>query len=477
MRALSILIIVFNAVAGFSQNQCADLFSLKNKSEKQSVESGILSHIDALVVEKLRIDNNRFENENQKKQAVETFKTSLFNIVKIDQKYLEIFKKTYSEKSIQYNINSKSKSKEKRDIENERKQILEKTKYLDPKEEFQIHHKSNVTSLIFSPNSKYVVSASEDGLAKIFDVLTGKEIFQIHRISPLESARFSFDSKYIVTISSFKKEVKIHEIATGKEVIQINVGSIHLKAAEFSPNGKYIVTAEWDGTVSVFDVLTGQVVSQIMHDGPVYSAVFSPDSKYVVTASQKGLAKFFEIQSGNIIFQIQHERWIRSVEFSFDGKMVATASDDGSVKIYDVTSGKEIEQFQFYRPAHAATFSSDGKHLLVAAGLENEKNSHNAVAIIYEISNRKVVLQATQYGNSLYSAKFSPDNKYVVTVSDTEIVKTFEVATSMEAFEIPNEGYGRSMAELSSDGEYFARSFRNKTTIYKLIKSAADLSK
>ena len=56
--------------------------------------------------------------------------------------------------------------------------------------------------------------------------------------------------------------------------------------SQFSPDGKYIVTASYDYTARVWDAKTGEPVTEsLRHEGPVYSAQFSPNGKYIVTAS------------------------------------------------------------------------------------------------------------------------------------------------------------------------------------------------
>ena len=58
-------------------------------------------------------------------------------------------------------------------------------------------------------------------------------------------------------------------------------------SAQFSPDGKRILTASYDGTARVWDVQTGQPLTEPMKPGgTVNSAQFSPDGKRIVTASR-----------------------------------------------------------------------------------------------------------------------------------------------------------------------------------------------
>jgi len=50
-------------------------------------------------------------------------------------------------------------------------------------------------------------------------------------------------------------------------------------------DGRWVVTASWDGTARVWEAAAGKPLGQpLRHDGAVNSAAFSPDGKWVVTA-------------------------------------------------------------------------------------------------------------------------------------------------------------------------------------------------
>ncbi|MGA2749095.1 MAG: hypothetical protein ABSG59_09990 [Verrucomicrobiota bacterium] len=67
-------------------------------------------------------------------------------------------------------------------------------------------------------------------------------------------------------------------------------------SAQFSLDGKRIVTASKDHTARVWDVQTGQPLTEpLKHDGEVNSAQFSPDGKRIVTASMDRAARVWDI--------------------------------------------------------------------------------------------------------------------------------------------------------------------------------------
>ena len=97
--------------------------------------------------------------------------------------------------------------------------------------------------------------------------------------SGIEDINFSPDGKYIVTASE-DKQVIIWDVRTGKPV-QLLIGhKFGVTSAKFSDDGKTVISTSIDGTVKFWDVFTGKVLSSFNHPGTVISALITKDQKY-----------------------------------------------------------------------------------------------------------------------------------------------------------------------------------------------------
>ena len=121
-------------------------------------------------------------------------------------------------------------------------------------------------------------------------------------------------------------------------------------ALTFSPDGKYIASGGDDGTVRLWDAVTGREVKRLTHDYGVTSLSFSADGKYIVTASNcrtwsctKGSIHIWEVDSGNEIVNMTFDSLVPSVAFSRDGKNILSAGSDGTVRLWAWQSGDMIE--------------------------------------------------------------------------------------------------------------------------------------
>src|SRR5579872_4003980 len=113
--------------------------------------------------------------------------------------------------------------------------------------------------------------------------------------------------------------------------------TMSVNSAAFSPNGKWIVTASSDHTAKIWDVTTGQLVTDLRgHNNEITSATFSPNGKWVVTTSQDSTARVWDAVTGQLVSELKgHTSFVDHAVFSSDGKLVLTTSQDSTVKIWN----------------------------------------------------------------------------------------------------------------------------------------------
>jgi WD40 repeat protein len=118
----------------------------------------------------------------------------------------------------------------------------------------------------------------------------------------------------------------------------------HTDAAEsvaFSPDGKTLASADFDGTIQVWDVATHRQLGDALsgHTGPVWSVAFSPDGKTLASANNDGTIRLWDVVSRQPLGDPLrgHTGLVWSVAFSPDGKTLASASSDRTIRLWDVS--------------------------------------------------------------------------------------------------------------------------------------------
>jgi len=98
-------------------------------------------------------------------------------------------------------------------------------------------------------------------------------------------------------------------------LVQIFCHQMPVLHAEFSRDGRYLVTACADSTAQVWNVESGESIAPpLRHDRPVLHAAFSSDCRFVVTASEDSTARVWEVETGKLLRTLKHEGFVGLAE-------------------------------------------------------------------------------------------------------------------------------------------------------------------
>jgi WD40 repeat protein len=207
--------------------------------------------------------------------------------------------------------------------------------------------------------------------------------------------------------------------------------------AEFSPDGRRVVTASVDGTAQVWDAATGQPAAPpLRHPLPVSQARFSPGGQTVVTASsparpgQPGEARLWDAASGRPLGSpMRHADRVQSIAFSPDGRLVVTASRDGTARLWDAATGQPAgPPLRHQGELRSAVFSPDGRRVLTTCG-SGSGSTTAGYSQVWEVATGRPVGLPLLHRDRGVAAAFSPDGRRVVTASLDRTARVWDAAT------------------------------------------------
>jgi WD40 repeat protein len=153
-------------------------------------------------------------------------------------------------------------------------------------------HNSLVLSVTFSPDGRQVASSCYDGTIKIWEAASGKELRTVVHAAPVSSVAFSADGKRLASAGALT--VKIWDPARGEEKHTLKGHTAVVTRVAFSTDGERLASASQDGTVRVWDAVTGQVLRTLKVGVPLQGAAFSPDGHWLAAAGRDGGVRLWD---------------------------------------------------------------------------------------------------------------------------------------------------------------------------------------
>jgi WD40 repeat protein/energy-coupling factor transporter ATP-binding protein EcfA2 len=271
-------------------------------------------------------------------------------------------------------------------------------------------HSGEVKHAEFSPDGQRIVTVSTDETARVWNAATGKLVAKLEGHSRLVTdAAFSPDGQWIVTAST-DETARVWNAATGQPVLKLGGHSGAVGHAAFSPDGQRVVTVSWDETARVWSATSGELVAKLEgHSGPVGPAVFSPDSQRIVTGSTDETARVWNAATGELLAKLEgHSGEVKHAEFSPDGQRIVTVSTDETARVWNAASGQLVAKLQGHsgQVGHAV-FSPDGQWIVTASADETAR--------VWNAASGRLVAKLQGYSGQVWHAAFSPDGQRIIT--------------------------------------------------------------
>jgi WD40 repeat protein/transcriptional regulator with XRE-family HTH domain len=328
-------------------------------------------------------------------------------------------------------------------------------------------HTRPVTDCAISPDGTWIVSASEEGTLRLWDVHSGALRFILERhAAPVTCCAITPGGNRIISASS-DGTIKIWNAYTGSELLSFHGHDNAVTRCEVSPDGAWFVSASQDGTLKLWNISSintlpprrGYRVPVIRvlqgHEGAVRGCAISPDGTWIASVSDDRTLRTWNAHTGSPLSVVEVERGedegieaIYGCAIGPDGTWIAFTYDIG-LQVWDIYAARE----RFTTYGHVGivvgcAISPDGRWMLSASTDGTLKGWRTDADVDIFI--------LKGHADTVNRCVISPNGDRIVSASDDCTLKVWQVPPFSEE-RLPNEeeyAFGLVSCAFSHSGDW-----------------------
>jgi WD40 repeat protein len=203
-----------------------------------------------------------------------------------------------------------------------------------------------------------------------------------------------------------------------------------VNAVSYSPDGKSIISGAENGTLTLWDVVSGLPLRRFEDDeNPVTSVTFLSDGTKVLSGNSSSKITLWDVGSGKMLRSFGDDRGaISSLASSPDGRYALSTSfgSGAQITLWDISTGSLLRTFVVHETGVSSlTFSPDGSKVL---------SGSDQTLKLWDLASGKILQNFVGHSGLVGSVAFSPDGRKVLSGSQgllggDNTVKLWDVAT------------------------------------------------
>ena len=206
---------------------------------------------------------------------------------------------------------------------------------------------------------------------RLWDVETKKVVARwIGHTALVRSLCWSVDGERLVS-GSDDGTIRVWDVESGDTVLgPIKTGHEHVSAVINSPDTTKIATCGYnEGAFKIWDAKTGNLLSTIKRDENIWSLAWTSDQKKFITGSHTVITIFDTATWQQIAILEGHTEFVEALSLLHNDRLLASASWDNTARLWNLDTNLPVgPPIQHQGRLYDAAISTDGKQLVTGCG-------------------------------------------------------------------------------------------------------------
>ena len=230
-------------------------------------------------------------------------------------------------------------------------------------------HQDQVIYLTFSPNGKWLASASLDKTIRVWDWKSKKTIHTFHHNRQMIRTLVFHPSKSVLVSGGDDKKIHFWDLASGKRLRSLEGHHANVRSVVFHPKGHLLASSSQKKDIFLWDFPSGKLKKQLKeHQTTVSTLAFHPKGTWLASGSHDKTICLWNTKTWKCEKKLKgHSARILSLAFHKQGTLLASGSWDKTARIWDFENQKQLRLFSKHRfNVTTLCFASSGMALFTS---------------------------------------------------------------------------------------------------------------